>query len=441
MRALGYFRTEDGPDRRGELEQAFLDYCHIHLHQPVKTFGDTALAEDGPLPEYDRLVRYMGESRGSFLVVVPDAEHLGGDLESVVRRLVELESAGAKVICEDDDHPDPLQGALRSLGVKGVSRERSRLIRESMHARALDGRGLGRPPYGYGIGATGTLEVVPEEAWIVQLVYSLYTIEGLGLRLIAQRLNARGFLTRRGGKWSVATIRDILRNSVYMGTYTRYGLRLPKSHGAIVSPEVFRAAQDATRARRPVRRRRNREPFLLSGLVYCAYCGNRMMGVTRRQMWKRKDGRRARGVYRYYQCQSRNNLSLCDYHTWRASRLEDTVLAELRRQSDAGHSRRHRRHDIADPAAVRETAVRNAARRFLRAVRRAARGELTLQALGKQVTDLDAARTPAADAGRPADVAESLASWESLDMPARQSFLADQIARVMVRDDAVRVVT
>ena len=130
MRALGYFRTEDGPDRRGELEQAFLDYCHIHLHQPVKTFGDTALAEDGPLPEYDRLVRYMGESRGSFLVVVPDAEHLGGDLESVVRRLVELESAGAKVICEDDDHPDPLQGALRSLGVKGVSRERSRLIRE-----------------------------------------------------------------------------------------------------------------------------------------------------------------------------------------------------------------------------------------------------------------------------------------------------------------------
>ena len=165
------------------------------------------------------------------------------------------------------------------------------------------------------------------------------------------------------------------------------------------------------------------------------------MGVTRRQMWKRKDGRRARGVYRYYQCQSRNNLSLCDYHTWRASRLEDTVLAELRRQSDAGHSRRHRRHDIADPAAVRETAVRNAARRFLRAVRRAARGELTLQALGKQVTDLDAARTPAADAGRPADVAESLASWESLDMPARQSFLADQIARVMVRDDAVRVVT
>ena len=53
------------------------------------------------------------------------------------------------------------------------------------------GRGLGKPPFGYHNGADGLLEIVKDEASIVELIYRLYTKDGLGLRLIAQHLNER----------------------------------------------------------------------------------------------------------------------------------------------------------------------------------------------------------------------------------------------------------
>ena len=54
------------------------------------------------------------------------------------------------------------------------------------------------------------------------------------------------------------------------------------------------------------------------------------MGVTRHQHWRQKSGQRVEKIYRYYQCQSKNNQNICGYHTWRANILEDTVLSQLK---------------------------------------------------------------------------------------------------------------
>ena len=88
-----------------------------------------------------------------------------------------------------------------------------------------------KPPYGYrrvklerdkGF----TLEIVPEEAEIIRLIYDLYTSgellpdgtrKRLGVSLIVRRLNALKVPTKMGGDWVVATIRDILINPVYCG--------------------------------------------------------------------------------------------------------------------------------------------------------------------------------------------------------------------------------
>lgn len=443
MRAIGYFRTEGGASR-DELEKTFAGYCGHNLHQPVRTFVDVGRAQDGAWPEYQRMLEFIRASRGSYLVVVPDARHLGEDLESLVGAIVELDRMGTKVRCSDEALPDPLQNALQTLGIKGVSRSRSAKITESMRARAMQAQGLGKPPYGYRKGPDGTLEVVRDEAAVVELIYRLYTKDDLGLRLIAQHLNERGVPTRRGGQWNMVTIRDILRNPAYMGTYIRFGMRLPRSHEAIIPPEVFRAAQDKTASRRPRGRVISIEPFLLSGLVYCGYCGNKMMGVTRRQTWKRKDGRRARGVYRYYQCQSRNNLSTCEYHTWRAPLLESTVLGQLRYAlqtrpvSSGDDSPLSARKEEA--RAIWDARARSAERSFIQAVKRAARGEISLTTLGQYLEELGAARRAAAQAGRQVDVISVLDSWESLQISERQSFLMENVARIVVRDNQVEVI-
>ena len=168
-----------------------------------------------------------------------------------------------------------------------------------------------------------------------------------------------------------------------------------------------------------------------------------MMGVTRRQSWKRKDGNSARGIYRYYQCQSRNNQSLCGYHTWRAGVLESDVLSQIQNLLDADDS------SASGPvAAVRsrdrvqtiwDKRVKNAERRFLLSLKRAARGEFGLGAVQNNLRQLDSARTGAASWDREWDAGNTIASWETLDFDDRQAFLQLHVSRIVVHDDSVEV--
>ncbi len=434
MRAIGLFETAE-QDALRQMESAFVDFCSHKMHQPVTTFHR---GEDGT-SAYERLLEYMRSSGSEFLVVAPDASHLGGDIEAVTRKLLELEALGAAAACSDEELPDPLQNALRTLGVSGVSQARSESISKSMRAKALEGRALGRPSYGYRIGPDGRLAVVPDEADAVRLMFRLYTEEGLGIRLIAQRLNEDGVRTRRGGAWSLAAVHDLLRNPAYIGTATRFGMRRPRAHPAIVSPETFRAAQDIARERRPFRRAARAQPFLLSGLARCGYCGNSMMGVTRKRSWKRSDGRRARAVYRYYQCQSRGNEGRCGYHTWREPVLEDAVLAGLRDALGSGESGAARSDPSGEAGSPqRERTVGNAERRFIAAARRAAHGEMSIDALGGYLKDLDTAREALAKGGASAGP-ESLEAWETMDADSRRDFLVEHVRAVTVKDDGVAI--
>ena len=448
MRALGYFRADAATQSEvvsktsEDAEREFFEYCDLNLHQPVEFFGDLEPPDDVGYPGYSRLLSFISGSGSNFLVAVPDASHLGEDLESVARAFLEVEKAGAKVACQDQDLPDPLQSAFAVLGVAGVSRARSAKIRSSMQNKAILGKGLGRPPFGYRNGEDGTLEIVREEAAVVELIFRLYTKDEMGMRLIVQHLNERGITTRRGGRWNVVSVRDILKNPAYIGTYTRFGLRLPGSHDPIVPPAVYRAARDIVRRRRPLGRISMAEPFLLSGIAFCDYCGNRMMGVTRRQRWRNKDGNRNRKTYRYYQCQSRNNQSVCGYHTWREADLEGAVLAQiplavrarkLQRQTseDDGSESRLRR--------IRNERIRNAEHRFIQAMRKTAAGAAKTDRLEQAIGELDRARKNAQQAERPTDVGAVLSRWEDLGFDQKRDFLLTHVGRVEVRDHMATV--
>ena len=446
LRAIGYFNAAIENDvSLDNLQQTFVEYCHLNLHQPIKTFvstGDIGGIDDAM---YRDVVCYVQDSGSEFLVVVPNASHLGSDLESVVRSLIELDAVGTKVVCFDEDFPDPLQNAFQTLGVKGVSRTRSKNIKDAMRARALQGQVLGRTVYGYRNGANGTLEIEKHEAAVVELIFRLYTKDALGLRLIVQHLNEREIRTRKGGRWNVVSIRDILRNVSYIGTYTRLGIRRANMHEAIVPPEVFRYAQDQTRERRPLGRIMNPEPFLLSGMLYCSYCGNKMMGVTRRQKWIRKDGHRVRHVYRYYQCQSKNNQNVCGYHTWKTSLLEGTVMTQLRYALSAKDARMSKTGGIdvwwlKENQALRESKQRNAERRFLQATKRSAKGEVSIKVLGEYLKELDASRRSVKNEQRFEEIESTLDNWDSLSIRDRKIFLEQHVSRITVEDDHIEVV-
>ncbi|MGF9711604.1 recombinase family protein [Paenibacillus naphthalenovorans] len=65
-----------------------------------------------------------------------------------------------------------------------------------------------------------TLEIVPDEAESVRLMYELY-VGGYGFRRLVNELEARGITTRRGKRFSPQSLRRILTNPVYKGDIVR----------------------------------------------------------------------------------------------------------------------------------------------------------------------------------------------------------------------------
>lgn len=73
---------------------------------------------------------------------------------------------------------------------------------------------------------SNTLEVIPEEAEVVKLIFSLY-LSGLGFRRIINELNERGVKTRKGRPFAQQTIRRMLGNHAYKGWLVRNKLEAP----------------------------------------------------------------------------------------------------------------------------------------------------------------------------------------------------------------------
>jgi hypothetical protein len=262
-------------------------------------------------------------------------------------------------------------------------------------------------------------------------------------------VNQAGYRTRRDRNWSMVTLRDMLRNRVYIGTYNRFGLRLAGNHQALVTSDVFRRVQDLMHSRTPRRTRRSAEPFLLSGLAYCVSCGNRMMGVTRHQSWKKKDGARMGGTYRYYQCQSRVNQSRCQFHTWRADDLENAVLERLRQETGWSNtpldqSQDSLRYSNEGPdAGVRLDVGRGgwsgtgtSRQRFMRYMKQAADGVISLDQCLSYLNR--SSNTEHGDVLAEAPGNGSI-DWEAMSFAAKRSALCYWVHRVDVGDQEAKV--
>ena len=284
--------------------------------------GMYAATEDGFWALRQRLIEEK-ETGGVSVMISP------GDRIPRVRlieELLRLEAMGVELIsAEAQGHP--LEIALTPENGTAPS-DRGEMIRQSMARKALRGVVLGRIPYGYKTGDRDQLEEHPEEATVVKIIFGL-AAQGKGIRAIAADLNSRGLRTRRGGAWSIVTIRDMLRNRVYTGAYNRFGARVAGNHPALVASPLFKEIQERLDERAKRAGYGAGRPYLLSGTAICGSCGSNMVGVTRRQSWTRNDGSSGSNTYRYYQCEAATNQGRCSYHTRRSRELDAAVLARV----------------------------------------------------------------------------------------------------------------
>ena len=467
MHAVGYFvegARRDGNVRSiGEQNRSFSDFCARHGYEIAATFLDTT----GQEPEETGLNQMLGflrrGQRGFTVVVVDCLGVLGSDLGHAAMKLLAIEETGVQVYSATNDE-EAARALLTTWADRGEGTPVSEKVRSAMRRKAVRGEALGRPPFGYRIGARRRLEMVPDEAAIVRYIYALYLQEGLGIRLIAGRLNEDGLKTRRGGSWSMVSVRDILRNRTYLGTYSRFGVKVPNSHPALITQDDFKRVQERLQSRQPSGVRRTVQPFLLSGIVYCARCGNRLIGVSRRQSWETREGEGKSAIYRYYQCESRTNQNACEYNTQRAAELEQKVRDELA-SGEPGVTRIQRAGNVDDyitDAVSQVGRIEGQMRRVRRQVEEivadAAHGHITLErmrAVGasyvrdqaelqvdylKAKERLEAQRSVVEQRQRLVDLRNRVTrDWDRMDFAELQVALRELLDRVEVDGDAVKV--
>ena len=204
------------------------------------------------------------------------------------------------------------------------SRKMSMHIKKSKRERFEMGLHVGDLNFGYVKGATNKSPgvVVPDEA---RAIYEAFRdrAANAGYTEIARRWNGLGLTPRskRGHTmFTASAVQSILENDFYCGFVRHNGERRKGLHEAIVSEELFLAAQAVVRRQPP----KSREPRLLAGLAICVHCEG--------PIWQHKGG--IKHTYAYYReasqrqgrpCPISGSLWPCDD----AEREADAVIRDM----------------------------------------------------------------------------------------------------------------
>jgi DNA invertase Pin-like site-specific DNA recombinase len=236
-------------------------------------------------------------------------------------------------------------------------------VSRGMHAAAKAGYTLGgKPPYG--------LKKVPvmlesgavkkkfaaneEEAAVVRKIYQYYA-DGMGLYVIAKKLNRQGIKTQQGREWEQTTIHHVLHRNrqFYLGNtvFNRTRTCMKKTvggkdesewivtndtHEPIITPEMAAAVDrrhgSAPRPYYTQSSEASRGKNLLNGLMFCGLCGTRVLGNRALVTKKIKD------KYNwYYGCTRKkkstkaDNSVLCTNVYVRQEVVEGEVIKEIKK--------------------------------------------------------------------------------------------------------------
>lgn len=143
--------------------------------------------------------------------------------------------------------------------------------------RAKNGyfHGGGNAPTGYDY-IDGELIINDYEAIQVKDLYNRF-LKGYSIH------NCWQYMQQKYGGWSnEVSVRNVLKNELYIGKVKFKGVAYQGNHQPIISEETFRQVQDLFNSSRRASDTFKRSPFkastLLSSLVYCGKCGARFHG-------------------------------------------------------------------------------------------------------------------------------------------------------------------
>jgi len=293
-------------------------------------FTGIGIPRDGGLA--DLLTEARSPAPRFAAVICEDIERSGRDTFNALKLEKELSAAGVPLFAADE--PIDLAGVNSTTVLvrrvkQGVAEWFRLQIKEKawkgLREHSLDGWNIGTPPYGYlaervphpvpvkaAQGRTKSRLILdPDRAPVVARIFTWRATDRLGITTITARLNAdpAAYPPPKGGLWTEISVYEMLANPKYTGhmvwnrkkNLRQQGQRVQRHnppgqwiwtpgpvHPAIITRELYDAAQAVTRARaaasgepgepaHPLARR----TYEFRSLVRHRACKRRMCGITR----------------------------------------------------------------------------------------------------------------------------------------------------------------
>jgi len=345
-------QESEGTSLQTQLE-ACLKYCQDKGYDVAYRFSETYSGLSLERPKLNEL-RELVRNEQIDLVVVYCLDRLSRNATHGVILRDELDKHHVMIesVTEDIDKT-PLGEAITYLRGTFSQIEAEKIRERTMRgkkARAREGRMSGgfHTTYGYHYvkvsQKNGGRRIINEtEASWVHQIYQWLANEGLSTNAITYRLRALNVPSKSGRIWSRRSVQTILKNPAYTGTtyafttakggqqFTRPQtdwIEIPGVTPAIISQDLFDAAQRQLQVNRQKTVPTTKHEYLLRGHIKCRQCGRSYAGTASVNIQNGKQHTQL-----FYRCIGRKKMfapiERCGNKGWSARRLEAMVWAEL----------------------------------------------------------------------------------------------------------------
>lgn len=288
-------------------------------------------AKNTDRPDYQRMMARVRTGEFSHLLVWK-IDRISRNLLDFAAMYAELKKLGIVFVSKNEqfDTSSAMGEAMLKIILVFAELERnmtSERVSAVMLSRANDGIwNGGKVPFGYAYDKDSKqFSIIEDEAQVVLHIYDLYE-SVKSLTTVAKSLNEKGVRSRTGKPWNPTTVRTMLTNPFYAGTYRyNYWDESSKSftvkdkdewvlvldhHPAIVTPErqeiiavMLQSKQRGWAGAGMTYQRKNIHIF--AGLLKCGCCGYTMIASPDRE---RSDGWRPS----VYKCSRQRRFGDCD---------------------------------------------------------------------------------------------------------------------------------
>lgn len=172
-------------------------------------------------------------------------------------------------------------------------------VRMGQIEKARQGKWAAQPPYGFYKDKEHQLHIHEEEIKGVKLMIQKVR-EGMSFRQLAFYMDSTEYKPRRGYKWHIRTLLDLMHNPVLYGAMRWKDEIYENTHEGIMTKKEFNQLQKIITSRQNYKKRNISSVFIYQMKIICPNCGSRC--TSERYVWTRKtDG--VTEVRNSYRCQ------------------------------------------------------------------------------------------------------------------------------------------